>query len=328
MFANLRRLLTGTALAWALMAPTPATAEPPPSTTIVLSSGEAGGLYYPLGGAVCRLVNKGREHHGLRCLVEPSAGSAANLAALRSGEVDLAIVQSRAHMEAFRGTGAFAEMKAFTELRSLASLHGEAVVVLAAKGAAIKSLADLKGKKASLGRPKSFQRLMAETVLTAAGLAPDDLTTVLELDTSEQKAALCDGRIDAAFFAGLHPLAAVQEAITECEAEVVDLSALTSAEALRKVPFLAPQALAADTYAGIETEIASVAMKATLVTTTKLSEAAAYAVVAAIGQNFDSLRAMHPQLRNLDRKGLAVGALTAPLHAGAERFYREANLLP
>lgn len=321
MFANLGRLLAAPALACLLVAPLPAAAEPPPSQTVILGSGEASGLYYPLAGAICRLVNKGREHHGLRCLVEPSAGSGANLTALRSGDIDLAIVQSRAQMEAFQGTGAFAELGAFADLRSLASLHGETVVLLAGKDVDLKTLADLKGKKASLGRPKTFQRLMAEAALSAAGLTSTDLAATLELDMAEQKAALCGGQINAAFFSGLHPLAVVQEAITECEAQVVNLSELATPEALAKVPFLAAQTLAADTYAGVDADLTSLAMKATLVTTTKLGEDAAYAIVEAIAKDFDRLRAMHPQLQHLDRDGLGRAALTAPLHSGAERFY-------
>ena len=125
-----------------------------------MGSGEVSGVYYPEAGAICRVVNKERPRHGLRCLVQPTAGSAANLAALRSGEEQMAIVQSKILAQAVQGTGPFAK-EPFHDLRTLMSLQGEALVVLVGPAAKIKTAADLRGKRLNLGRSGGYQRIMA-----------------------------------------------------------------------------------------------------------------------------------------------------------------------
>ncbi len=303
-------------------------AKPSDRRPLILITGEITGFYFPVGGAICRMAGRERGRHGLRCLIEPSPGNAANLAALRSGEADLAIVQSRAQRQSFRGEGPFAPEGAFADMRSLASLHGEALVVLAAKSAGVKTLADLKGKKVNLGRPGSFQRLMAEAALAGAGLTPEAPAAVLEMDLSQQKDGLCDGRIDAAFFSGLHPMAVVQDALARCEVEIVDLSADSVAKVTKAEPYLAAHEIPAEVYDGLEKDVDTVAMKATLVATEELEDEVAYEVVKALVENFDAFQAMHPLLQRVVRTGLPVEGLTAPLHPGAVRYYKEIGLLP
>lgn len=320
-----RLALAGLATALAASA---AAQTAPTAATLAMATGEVAGTYYPIGGAVCRLVNKDRDRHGLRCLVEPTAGSGTNLQELRDGVVDLAVVQSRAQRLAFQGQAPFTELGAFAELRSLAALHGEAVVVLAGKAAKVKSIKDLKGKKVNLGRPNSYQRLMAETVLAAAGVEPASFEATLELEIEQQKEALCDGRVDVAFFSGLHPMNAVQQALADCEAQVVELPAAVAVEVVKKAPFLAPQTVPAELYDGLDKPVKTVAMKATLVTTAKLPDEAAYQVVKALLDNFDALRAMHPLLEALRKEEMVGDGLTAPLHEGALRAFKESGVRP
>lgn len=293
---------------------------------LVLAGGDVAGSYFAVGGAVCRMVSRERERHGLRCLVEPTAGSAANLAALRAGDVDLALVQSRQHRDAWTGDGASGQAGPFAALRSLASLHGEAVVLVAAKPAKIAKLADLKGKKVNFGRPNSFQRLMAESVLAVAGIDAKGWEAPLEMDLAQQTDALCEGRLDAGFYSGLHPMPLVTRALAECDVEIVDLKELTAARRQDRTPFLAVRSLPASAY-GLDADLRTLSMKATLVTTDRLPDEAAYQVVRALAEDFASFRAMHPVLDEIDRKALPGEALAAPLHPGAQRYYGEAGLL-
>lgn len=293
--------------------------------TLTLVSGEAAGIYLPVGGAVCRIIGKERDRHGLRCLVEPSAGSAANIAGLRSGEADLAIVQSRAQRQAFRAETPFAELGAFAEMRTLASLQGEAMVVLTAKAAKIKSLREIKGRKVSIGRANSFQRLMAEAALGGAGVG--QLPGPLEMDVEQQKQGLCDGQLEVAFFSGPQPMTLVQEALRDCDAQALDLRDV-AAEIVKGAPFLAAETLPADLYDGIDKDITTVAMKAVLATTTKLPDEVAYEVVRALLDNFEALREQHRTLARLERKAMPAAGVTAPLHAGAVRAYKEAGVQP
>lgn len=298
----------------------------PNRTVVSLATGEINGFYYPVGGAICRLVNKSRDRHGLLCLVEPTAGNAANLAALKGGDADMAMVQSRAHLQAFKGGGPFAEAGAFADMRSLASLHGEALVVVSTKQAKVKSLKDLSDKKINLGRPQSFQRLMAEAALEAAGVDAAKFASSLEMDLAQQQQALCEGRIDVAFFSGLHPMPAVQNVLSDCEVELVDIADVSAAQLKEKAPFLAPHTISADAYAGREKSLKTLAMKATLVASAKLPEESAYMVVKTMLDNLDILKAMHPLLADLEKGAMSEQALTAPLHEGAVRAYREAGV--
>ncbi len=293
--------------------------------TLTVESGDVAGLYYPEAGAICRLVNKDRARHGLRCVVEPTAGSGANLAALQRGDGQLAIVQSRVLTQAVRGLGPFAK-DATPDLRALMSLHGETLVVLVNPAAGIKTVADLRGKRLTLGHPGSFQRLMADSLLEAEGLGPQDLAAALEMDMPKISESLCRNEIDAAIFTGLHPISEVQDAIDDCGATLLTLKEAALDAYLAANPAFVRQTIAADTYTGLHDKISSFGVTSVLVTTSKLSPEDGYEVVKAVFDGLPSLKAMHPLLGGLDRKQMAHDTSAAPLHEGALRYYRENRL--
>ncbi|MBF0374247.1 MAG: TAXI family TRAP transporter solute-binding subunit [Alphaproteobacteria bacterium] len=293
--------------------------------TLVMGTGEVSGFHYPVGGAICRLLGKDRASHGLRCLVEPSAGSQGNLAALKSGDVDLALVQSRVQALAIEGGEGFDQP--MDELRALMSLHSESVVVLAGRDGPIKGLADLKGRKVNLGRPGSFQRAMADELLKGLGWTTATLGAALEIEAGQQLRALCEGRTEAVIVTAVHPAPEIGRAIAECGARLVDMGGPAVAKVAAARPWLAPAAIPAAAY-GTKGDVETFGTRATLVATTRLSEPEAYAVVKAVLENLEPFGAMLPLLGQLDRDGMAVDGLTAPLHEGAARYFREAGLVP
>ena len=204
---------------------------------LLIGAGEITGYYFPVAGALCRIINK-EQPHGQSCAVVPSSGSAANLAALRSGAINLAVVQAEAAQAAAAGAAPFAETGPFADLRGLMSLHGESVLVLARPGAGIETMADLKGKRVNLGRQGSFQRAMATAALEAAGLTEGDLAPAVELELSEQTPELCEGHIDVAFYAGVHPMTEAAMAVDDCDAQPIQLKAKTVEAFLRRTPWL------------------------------------------------------------------------------------------
>jgi hypothetical protein len=290
--------------------------------TLILESGEVAGMFFPESGAICRLVNRERARHGLRCVVEPTAGSAANLTALLSGEGQLAIVQSRVLAQAVQGVGAFANAP-HPDLRALMSLHGETLVVLVGPAAKIKTPVDLKGKRLTLGHPGSFQRLMADSFLAATGIGVHDLASALELDAPKIAEAICRNEVDAAILTGLHPLTEVQDAIDDCGATLLTLKESAMEAYLHANPAFARQSIPAETYTGIRDKVSSFGVAAVLVTTSKLAADDGYNLVKAVFDGLSSLKAMHPLLAALDKKKMARDALAAPLHDGALRYYRE-----
>jgi len=302
------------ALALFPFSPVAGAAEPAP---LVIGGGEVSGYYYPVAGALCRVINKERPH-GHSCAVMPSSGSAANVASLRSGEVDLALVQSRAALLALKGEEGFREGGPQPDLRALMALHGEVAVVLARPGSGIERLADLKGKRVNLGRPGSFQRTMAETVLEAAGISQGDLSVLVELDLAEQVTQLCEGNIDAALFTGIHPMPEVQSAIEECGATLVPIRDKAIEPFLRKTPWLSRFVIRSGTYDGQKAEVPALGMK-TLLVTSRLSSEEVAEVMRAIWGNFGALTRLHPALKDLSRTDSSRDGIPIPFHEGVER---------
>ncbi|HIJ61592.1 MAG TPA: TAXI family TRAP transporter solute-binding subunit [Rhodospirillaceae bacterium] len=241
-----------------------------PARNLILGSGEVAGMFFPEAGAICRVVNRDQLRHGLRCLVEPSGGSAANLAALQSGAQQLAIVQSRVLAQAVAGTGPFARTP-MTNLRTLMSLHGEAVVVVVGPSSKIRSLADLKGKRVNLGHAGGFQRTMADLLLGAVGMGAADLGAALEIEPARVIQGLCRNELDAAVFAGLHPIAEVQEAIDECGAGLLSLKDPGLDGFLKGNQAFVRLAVNADSYPGLAGKVAGLGLRAVLVAADSLA---------------------------------------------------------
>ncbi|HLO77937.1 MAG TPA: TAXI family TRAP transporter solute-binding subunit [Magnetospirillum sp.] len=293
--------------------------------TLVIGAGEVTGYYFPAAGALCRVINK--EHpRGFTCAAAPSSGSAANVATLKSGETDFAILQSRAAVLASTGGEGFRDGAANPDLRAVMSLHGEAVAILARQGSGIETPADLKGKRVNLGRPGSFQRAMAEMVLEALGLSEGDLSPAVELDLAEETAALCEGNIDAAFFTGVHPIAEAIAAVDECNAGIVPIKGKTLDAYLKRNPWMSRATLHKGTYDGVNEDVPSLQLKAVLATTTRVPAEDVYDVLKAIYANFPALTRLHPVLKGLNKAEAAKDGIAIKLHDGAEKFYAESGL--
>lgn len=290
----------------------------------LVGSGEVTGYYYPMAGALCRVINK--EAGGAACAVVASSGSSANLAALRAGTVDLAMVQARAAQLAAAGTGPFKEAGPFAELRAVMSLPGESVLVLARQGAGISSMADLKGKRVNLGRPGSFQRGMAEAALEASGLSEGDLAPAVELELSEQTPELCEGNIDVAFYSGYQPMAEASMAMDECDAQPVQIKTKTLESYLKAHSWLTRSNIRAGTYGGQRDDIASVQVRALLVTTERSGADTVRGWLKAVHGNFSALTHLHPSLRGLSKGESAKDGMSVKLHPGADAFYGETGL--
>lgn len=291
----------------------------------VIASGEVSGYYFPSAGALCRVLNKERPG-GKGCVVLPSSGSAANLAALRSGEADLAIVQARAAALALQGREPFKTDGPFQDLKALASLHGESVLLLTRQEAGIRTVADLKGKRVNLGRQGSFQRGMATAVLESQGVSEGDLATVVELDLDDQAVELCEGNIDAAFFSGVHPMAEALEAIEECDAWAVPVELKSSEAFLKRSPWYSPTTIRKGTYASLKDDLPTLQMKALIVTTDRLPADEAKAILKAMHANFGAFTRLHPVLKGLSKAATAREGFSIPRHEGAEKFYAETDL--
>ncbi len=296
---------------------------PPAEQILFVGTGPVVGVYFPAGGAVCSMVNRERALHGIRCTVESTEGSIDNLAALRSGDLDMAVTQSDWQYYAYEGKALFEEDGAFEELRSILTLHGEPITVVAHPDADIETLPDLVGKRINIGVPGSGQHVMAETLIETLGWTSEDFAALLEIEVNEQSRGLCAGAFDAFILPVGHPNGAIQEAVRGCGAVLIDLSGAEIDQLIEDTPYFAKTVIPAGTYPGNPDAIAAFGVKATLVATTRLSEEMVYQVVKAVFENFDHFKAMHPAFAGLTPEEMIGAGNSAPLHPGALRYYKE-----
>jgi TRAP transporter TAXI family solute receptor len=294
---------------------------------ITIGTGGVTGVYYPTGGAICRLVNRGRKDHGIRCSVESTGGSVYNLNALRDGGLDLAVSQSDWQYHSYNGTSIFADQGAFSELRSLFSLHTEAFTVVVRADSGINKFDDIVGKRVNIGNPGSGNRATMEVVMRSKGWTKDTFKIASELKGSEQPQALCDNKIDVMIYNAGHPNGAVQEVATSCEVKVITVDGEAVDQLVDKSPYYAYTEIPGGMYAGNPDPIKTFGVKATFVTTTKVDEEVVYQIIKAVFDNFDNFKTLHPVFVSLDPKKLITEGNSAPLHDGAKRYLKEKGLM-
>ncbi len=296
-------------------------------TFVTIGTGGVTGVYYPAGGAICRLVNMDRKEHGIRCSTESTGGSVYNLNAIRQGELDLAVAQSDWQYHAYNGTSQFAEDGPNRKLRAVFSLHPEPFTVVASKGSGIETFEDLAGKRVSVGNPGSGQRATAKVLMEEMGWTMDKFALPAELKASEQSQALCDGNIDAFFYTVGHPSGAIKEATTSCDSVLVEVDNKATRKLINDNPYYRKAVVPGGMYRGSDDDVTTFGVAATFVSSTDVSEEVVYQVVKAVFENFDSFKRLHPAFANLQKEEMVSDALSAPLHPGAARYYKEAGLI-
>ena len=294
---------------------------------VTIGTGGVTGVYYPAGGAICRLVNRNRREHGIRCSVESTGGSIYNLNSLNQGNLDLAVVQSDWQYHAYYGTGPFSGNGPRTKMRSLFSLHSEIFTVAAREELGVKKLDDILNKRVNIGNPGSGVRATMEVLMRYKGWTKDDFKLTSELKASEQPQAICDNKIDIMIFAAGHPNGVVQEATTSCKAKLVNITGKAVDKLVKDNSYYAYATVPGGMYVGNPKDIKSFGVKSTFVTTSDLDEDIAYEIVKAVFDNFDSFKTLHPVFQTLRKEDMIYDGNTVPLHKGARRYYLEKGLI-
>jgi len=302
----------------ASVAATPAAAQ---QKFITVGTGGVTGVYYAVGGSICRLVNKDRAKNNLRCSVESTGGSGYNVNTIKAGELDFGMAQSDVQYQSYKGTAAFKEP--FPEMRAVFSVHPEPCTLLSRKEANIKSFADLKGKRVNVGNPGSGTRSAMDELLTAQNMKLSDFSLASELKADEHGPALCDNKIDAFYYGVGHPSANIQDPTTACGAKLVPITGPAIDALVKKYPYYAYATIPGGMYANNPQPTKTYGVLATLVTSSKVPADVVYIVTKAVFDNFDEFKKLHPAFANLDPKNMIADGLSAPLHEGAARYYRE-----
>ena len=290
---------------------------------ISIGTGGVTGVYYPTGGAICRLVNRGRKEHGIRCSVESTGGSVYNINTIRDGELDFGVAQSDWQYHAYNGTSKFKDKGPFKALRAVFSVHPEPFTVVAVSESGIRNFDDLKGKRVNIGNPGSGQRGTMEVVMEAMGWKMGAFKLASELKSAEQSQALCDNKIDAMVFTVGHPSGSIKEATTSCKSVLVNVMGPAIDKLVKENDYYRSATIPGGMYAGSPDNVTTFGVGATFVSSTRVPDKVAYVVVKAVFDNFDRFKKLHPAFRNLKEKEMISDGLSAPLHPGAMKYYKE-----
>lgn len=289
---------------------------------VSIGTGGVTGVYYPTGGAICRLVNQGRKEHGIRCSAESTGGSIYNINTIRSGELEFGVAQSDWQYHAYNGTSKFEDQGKFENLRAVFSVHPEPVTVIASDGSGVNTLTEVKGKRLNIGNAGSGTRGTWDVIEDALGWARDDLKLATEMKSAETGAALCDNKIDAYFWLVGHPSALTQETLASCDAHLVNVEGPEIDKLVADNPFYRTATIPAGMYNN-EDDINTFGVGATFVSSSDVPDEVVYIIVKAVFDNIDDFRKLHPAFANLKEEEMIKDGLSAPLHNGAVKYYKE-----
>lgn len=313
-------------------------------TTVALSSGATaqdrkfvnigtagiGGGYYPTGGFICNVLNKSREAqgHNIRCTVESTGGSVANLRSIQAGELDVAIAQADWQFHSYNGTSQFEDVGANEDLRFLFSLHLDTAHLVARADLGASGFADLEGKVVNVGNAGSGTEATMNFALSRYNTDADTyFGQATRLTSREQAQALCDGKIDAFFYTTGITASSITEATNTCDAAVLNWNDETIDAMIAEFPYYAKSVIPDGTYRGQAGELTTWGLPATLVASANADEEVIYNMVKAVFDNFEDFKAQSTLYVGVTREGAVMNGQSVPMHPGAERYFKEVGLI-
>lgn len=291
---------------------------------ITIGTGGQTGVYYVVGQSICRLVNRNTAETGIKCTAPSTGGSIANINAIQAGDMTMGVAQSDWQFHAYNGdVPEFEGDKKFEDLRAVFSVHPEPFNVVARADSGIETFEDLKGKRVNVGNPGSGQRGTMEVVLDAVGWTMGDFSLASELKPAEQSAALGDNKVDAIIYTVGHPNGSIQEATSTVDARLIPVTGEAIDKLVEDNPYYAKATIPGGMYTGNDEDVETFGVKATFVTSADVPEDMVYEVVKAVFDNFDRFKGLHPAFANLEPEAMIAEGNSAPLHPGAEKYYKE-----
>lgn len=295
---------------------------------VTIGTGGVTGIYYPTGGAIAKLVNEKKDIYNVRASVESTGGSVFNVNALLSGDIEFGVVQSDTQYRALNGLKEWKEKGPQKTLRSVFSIHSEAVTLVASEKSKIKRLKDIKGKVINIGNHGSGQRNNVLDILSVTKLDWQKDFKAESLKAAEAPKMLQDGRIDAFFYTVGHPSGAITEATSGREkVRFIPIKKVKSL--LKKYPYYAKTKIPKNIYPMAingKKDIPTIGVKATLLTSSKVSDNVVYAITKQVFENLEKFKQLHPAFAHLNKRDMLKG-LSAPLHSGAVKYYKESKLI-
>lgn len=289
---------------------------------VTIGTGGQTGVYYVVGQSICNMVNRDTTKTKVKCNAPSTGGSVDNLNSIAAGERDFGIVQSDWQFHAYNGSSSFAEKKN-EKLRAIFSIHPEPFTVMARQDANINHFDDLKAKRVNVGDPGSGTRATMNVILEAKGWTDKEFKVASELKASEMASAMCDNNLDAITYNVGHPNGALKEAAASCDVKLVPVTGEAIDKLVADNPYYAKATIPGGLYKGADEPTDTFGVYATLVASSDVDADKVYAVVKAVFENFDRFKRLHPAFENLKQEEMIKNALSAPLHEGAARYYKE-----
>jgi hypothetical protein len=294
--------------------------------SVTIATGRVGGLYHPVGGAICKLAHENLGEFGVSCTVDISGGSIPNIKDLRNGNVDLAMIQSDLQQDALAGTGPFEDEGPFENLRSMFALYVEHFTVVARGDKDIETFEDLKGKRVYVGGTDSSRRDAMDVLTEAHGWTGEEVTDVSEFKGANLAEALCDDEFDAFVYTIGHPNPTVREATALCDAKLVTVSDSIIEKLNRENPFYVGSVIPGGTYKNNSGDVPTLGVVATLVTSAKVPPDVIYQITKAYFENLKILQDLSPLFLSLTKDEMVETGLAAPIHEGALKYFSEVGL--
>jgi|GEM_PF-43161 len=295
---------------------------------IKIATGAVGGLYYPAGESVCRVINRGRKDNNLRCDAEPTPGSVYNLKALDKAEVAFALVQSDWQKKIYNGDDEKDGLSVMNDLRFMFSLYNESLTMVVKKNSPIWSLNDIVNKSVNFGPEGSGSRAMMTMINGIKGWSNKSFSTVAAIELNAQPDALCNGDIDVMVMVAGHPNNMVQRVSDMCEIRIIDLSSDQDVQKLlRGNAAYISATIDAGIYSGVAQAVQTFGVKATMVTTSEISDDVVYKITKDVFSNLSYFKKLNPVFKDLSIEKMIAEGQTAPMHAGAAKYFREAGYI-
>lgn len=294
---------------------------------VKIGTGGMTGVYYATGNAICRMMNKEKAKHGVRCSAEISGGSVSNVNAIKNGAVEFSVVQSDVQYNATKGRTQFKDSGAHSDLRAVFSVYPEPLTVLAHKDAGIKTIEDFKGKRFDVGNPGSGTRVTIDMLLAVMGMKTNDFSVPSELKPDEHGVALCANKIDGFTYVVGSPAANIMDVTTTCGAKLVPIAGPAVNALVKDYPYFAKVVIPGGMYPNNPDATKTFGVMATIVSSAKVPDRVVHAMVSSVFENFDEFKKQHPAFAGLEPKDMIRNGLSAPLHEGAVKYYKERGWL-
>lgn len=294
---------------------------------VTIGTGGQTGVYYVAGQSICRFVNRLGTDQGVRCNAPSTAASVYNINALRTGEFNFGFIQSDHQYKAMNGLAPFDKQGPMEEMRSVMSMQTEVLTILASVTSGVESFDDLAGKRVNIGVPGSGSRDTFEEVMQAKGWTRSSFALAAELRPAEMASAMADKRLDVMTYVVGHPNGAIQEGLSVVSGKLIPVQGPDIDKFLEEKTYYIKTEVPGGLYPGVDQPVPSLGGKALLAASSKTDPELVYLVVKSIFENFDRFKRLHPAFANLEEKEMISAGLSAPLHEGAERYYKERGWL-